>query len=484
MKVNEKEMVKVNRNTLWIIWGIFTIFAIYIACHHEPWYDEYHVWVMCKHLKMTWIWSHMTKEGHFVLWHYLIYPFVRIGCSFWCLQFVSVFLISVAVWVFLMKAPFGMVTKILVTFSYPVLYQFSIISRCYALIPILLFLTAWLYTIQNKNLFLYCFFVGLIAHTHAYMEGLVGALFLLFCYEQIYLPWKKKENLKKTLTAALITICVVFFAFLQVKGSLHYASEKLIDNKNNFQELIESLFFFTSHKFWLLGDWHLLFPRKILDSPLCVIAFFVLWGIIIYNLYVILWKYKENRQYFFVYVVAMGWQIWMALSVYGFGHQRIFLPVFVLIFILWLSYRYELKKNIATIIACLFLVTAGHYNIYRDIKEVFSEDTLLFNYVENNVKPGEKLYFTAYFLQCSESDLYYQYDIHFIGNQESYNVSSPKFMTEELLNQAFDECQATNTIYLFSDKKYENVVGAYKLTMLTNVGKYYIFKTDKVYQHQ
>lgn len=107
-----------------------------------------------------------------------------------------------------------------------------------------------------------------------------------------------------------------------------------------------------------------------------------------------------------------------------------------------------------------------------------NKDTPLFNYVEKNIKPGEKLYFTAYFIQGSEYDLYYNYDLHFMENPELSNVSSPQYLTESFLNQAFDECEATKMIYMFTDKKYANRMGLYRLSMLINVGKYYIYKIN------
>ena len=45
------EHSKNGKRLLWLIWGVFTILIIYIASQHEPWYDEYHVWAMCKHKK-------------------------------------------------------------------------------------------------------------------------------------------------------------------------------------------------------------------------------------------------------------------------------------------------------------------------------------------------------------------------------------------------------------------------------------------------
>lgn len=468
---------KNEKTILWLIWGVYTILIILIASQHEPWYDEYHVWAMCKHKKITWLWSSMMGEGHFILWHLLIYPFVKIGCSFWCLQLVGISLTSAAVWLLLMKAPFDLFSKVLITFSYSIMYLFPIVSRCYALIPLLLFLTAWLYTIQQKHIYLYCFFVGLIAHTHVYMEGLVGTLFILFCYEQIYIPHKRNEDVSKAIKAAFITIVVVLLAYLQVLGSLEYAKDNLTEKSNNIIEVFESIFLFTTSNnlFIIPGDWHQLFPQKIESSHLFQLIQLILWIVIFINIISIFISRKKNRKFILIYLGAIGWQVCFALTIYGFGHQRIFLPPLIFIYLLWISYNNKLRKSVLITITCLFLLTAGHKNIIKDIKDYYCEDTILQKYVEQNIPHGENLLFTSYYLKRCEEDLYYNYSIHFM--QDSWNVKSPDTITKDELEKAHKECGHTNTFYMFTDKMYQKNIGPYQLTLLTHIGKYYIYKT-------
>lgn len=463
---------------LWIIWCIFTLLTGYIASRHEPWFDEYHVWYMCKHLKLTWLWSSMMREGHFILWHLLVYPFVKIGCSYWCLQLVSVSLTSVAIWILLMKSPFDIISRFLITFSYPILYLFPVIARCYALVPLLLFITAWLYKIQHKHLYLYCSFVGLIAHTHAYMEGLVGTLFLLFCYEQIYLPYKKNNDVKKAIKAACVTVGIVLLAFFQVSGSLQFANDNMTDRNNNVKELFEGLFLFTTSKdlFIIPGNWHQLFPKFITSSIFYLLIYLSLWVVILYNYIIIFWKGSNNRKFILVFWGALLWQIWMALFVYGFGHQRLFLPMLILIQMLWISYNAKYIKNVLAIVVSLFILTAGHINITRDIDGLFCEDTKLQAFVEKNIPHGESLYFCAYFMKSVEMDLYRNYKIHF--TVDATNVTSPEHIDKSFLDKLFSDCNSPNTIYMFTDKIYQNSIGTYKLSLLTNVGKYYLYKTS------
>ncbi len=426
------------------IWLVYTIAISIISAYHEPWFDEYHVWFMCEKMKLTWLWSAMTREGHFMLWHLLIYPFVKLGCSFWCLQFVGVCLASIAAFILTFKAPFNLFTKVLILFSYPILFQFFVIARCYALIPAILFVIAWLHKAQNKHKFLYCFFIGLLAHTHAYMEGMVGGLFLLYCWDHIYKPYKKNINIKSSIYGALITIGVVFMAFIQVSGSLKFAQENITNKTNSILEVIESICLFrtTNYNFIIPGNWHQLFPDIIQYHPFIYIAYFSLWSIILFLLYFILWKEKENRKYMYLYLIAIAWQIYMAIAVYGFGLQRIFLPFLILIFILWISWKKEVRYHITLIIACLFLMTAGYRVILKDIKESFSNDISLYNYIENTINHKYPLY-------ISDCTIKYR-DIY--DNYEKIIEQSPDpiFPSETKLLDVMNKFNNCEQYYLFT----------------------------------
>lgn len=330
---------------------------------------------------------------------------------------------------------------------------------------------------STKALISLLFFIGLIAHTHAYMEGLVGALFILFCYEQIYSPYKRNEDISKAIKAAFITIGVVLLAYLQVSESLQYAKSNLIEKSNNIEEVFWGLFLFTtSNKLFIIpGNWHEVFPYNLLSSNFFLITLFVLWIVVFVNTIRIFIKYKSNRKFILVYLGAIGWQVFFALNIYGFGHQRIFLPPLIFVFLLWISYHYKMRKSVLINITCLFILTAGHKNIIQDINNFYCEDTVLQKYVEKNIPHGENLLFTSYYLKRGLEDLYYNYNLHFL--QDSWNVKSPKTIKDDELEKIYKECNQANTIYMFTDKMYQKYIGPYQLTMLAHIGKYYIYET-------
>ena len=120
----------------WLVWGLYTLITIIFAFRHEPWYDEYHAWGMVNQMDFVQLWKAMRIEGHFVLWHLCLWPFVKwFGMDWHCLYCVSVPLMSLAAWLLLFKVRFPFVGKLLVIFSAPFFYYYPVISRCYALIP-------------------------------------------------------------------------------------------------------------------------------------------------------------------------------------------------------------------------------------------------------------------------------------------------------------------------------------------------------------
>lgn len=378
-----------------IAWGSFSLIAIYIAFNHEPWYDEYLVWYMDKRMDLRELFKAMTHEGHFMLWHSLVYPFVKAGASFWCLQLVSCFLIISAGWLLMMKSPFDFLSRLLILFSYPFLYEFCAISRCYSLIPIILFCIAWLYKQKNRHMVLYCLSIGILSWTHVYMEGLVAALFLLLLYEDIFIPYKTDQRWPKdAVFGACIIIIFVAAAFIQVSGSLRYSHQALSNQTDSWASLYEKVFLQTYRipiKFITpilpAGGWFRLI--EVLTS----IANVTIWGLILFCLFKLA-NNKNNFKFVIVGFLSLAWQLLMGLKVWYWGHQRLFLPFLVLLFLLWLFDTKDKARHFSTIIIiCFFVLTSKYGRIYTDTRYLYSPDTSLLSFVENHIEKKKPLVF-------------------------------------------------------------------------------------------
>ena len=135
--INKIETWGNNRWILWGIWAAYTMLVVALCSIHEPWGDEHNVWSMVYRLSFSELWDAMRGEGHFCLWHLCVWPWVNLfGMDYHALFVASTILMSGAVWLLLFKLDFSFIGKLLIVFSAPFFYDFPVVSRCYALIPL------------------------------------------------------------------------------------------------------------------------------------------------------------------------------------------------------------------------------------------------------------------------------------------------------------------------------------------------------------
>lgn len=409
----------------WILWGVFTAVAILLAVRHEPWYDEYHVWFMCRDMSLPELWRAMTEEGHFIFWHLLIFPFVRLGCSYWCLQAVSVALVSAAAWLLVMRSPFTLPMQVLILFSYPMIYEFPVVARCYALIPLLLFAIATLYRQPGKNLWLYCFLIGLLAHTHVFMEGLVAALFLLYLYEEVYLPWKAGKPVRQRILPAVLIVVLVLLAFIQVTGSLDYGQTHFDNDRRGLMPTVRqlgagySLLFSTGMRLHMKdGDFRPILPWLILS----VVLLLTLLGM----LYRVFWKCRNNRKFALVLLAAIGWQVLFSILIYAFAFQRVYLPMLIVVFCLWCVYEKDLRKESLAVLLLFFLLTVRD-TPFSDLKNKLYPDLAIYEEVREKVEPGATIVIASEENPRYSSLLEGSYDVRWLKPGSGQALPNPPY---------------------------------------------------------
>ena len=160
--------LKTNKRN-WLLLAGYLVCVILLALIHEPWLDELHAWVMARDMSFSELWSAMKVEGHFCLWFWILMPFAKAGLGVYWLQIISIAFMLVAAWILVFKTDFSLIAKAAILLSFPMVYQFPVISRCYVLIPPILFGIALCYKNLGKNKWLFAVLVGMLAHTHVYM---------------------------------------------------------------------------------------------------------------------------------------------------------------------------------------------------------------------------------------------------------------------------------------------------------------------------
>ena len=362
MKANKEKIVLYSSFALYCIWTILS------AIRHEPNADEYHVWRMVHDLNFAELWQAMNIEGHFVLWHLLQWPFVKwLGMDYHCIYCVSVPLMMLAAWLLLFKLNFNIIGKLLILFSFPFCYHFPVVARCYALIPPILLGLAILYQ-QKRYPILYCVLLGLLANTHAYIEGLVAILWCLFVYNEVILKYKiDPKNAKRNAWTSLITIVFVVIAFAQVVGSLIAINEGWRPSGEGIQSAEDWFSIFNGG--YQFKSFYTIHRRFHIIPNLDVLATILAWVCVVIGTYNHIKLSKQTQwQMYAILFFGIAWQIYFACNIYGMNWQRIGMLYFVILFVLWISYEPQNRKwtNMA-LIAFWLLNTSSQYVMLKDL---------------------------------------------------------------------------------------------------------------------
>ena len=393
MKVNNWidriEAIGQSKWTQWCVWGLYTLLVIGLCAVHEPWADEHHVWSMVYHLSFPELWDAMRIEGHFCLWHLCVWPWVRIfGMDYHALYVVSTILMSGAVWLMLFRLDFSFIGKLFIIFSSPFFYYFPVIARCYVLIPPILVALAIVYQ-KQKNPFLYCFLMGLLAHTHAYMEGMVAVLWCLFVYYYVYIPYRNGESVKAKRNgwASLITVVLVMLAFVQIIGGIADAAtgtSVALKNVNSHEQWV--MYVYGHHHIQITTTLHrLIHLVPNIDLPITL----VLYVAIILLTYKVISSSAKRTECIWIIGIATIWQILFALNIYCMWYQRVYMLFFPLLYVLWIASvnNGRVKRYATWIVFCLWLLnTPAQYDIINDITGIYSYDVAAYEQVESHLK--------------------------------------------------------------------------------------------------
>ena len=401
-----------NRLAQWLIWGIYTLIIIVFAWQHEPLNDEYHVWGMVFQKSALGLFKAMRHEGHFCLWHFMQWPFVKwLGMDWRSLHVVSIPLMSLAVWLLLFRVEFPFIGKLLVIFSAPFFYYYPVVARCYALIPPILMGLSVLYQ-RKKHPILYCILLGLLANTHAYMEGLVAVLWCFFVWKHV---WKiRKTNpktAKRNALAATTTLVLVFFAFIQVAMGL-------LDMANGWRPggggpMKPEQWFQRFNYCYQIDICHHIknyvsasFPDFDLLLTLCGYVMVIILSHLVFQSY----DNKRRKESLVILFCALAWQVFFASNLYGPHRNMTLLLCFSLLAVWLFNYPFGKPKYICLTLFFLWLLhTSSSFDAIKDLwvtidpsvsiaKKIDSDmpddcDTLYINHwVINDLIPRKKVW--------------------------------------------------------------------------------------------
>ena len=373
----------------WLLLAGYLICAILLALIHEPWMDELHAWVMARDLSVVELWSSMREEGHFCLWYLILMPFAKAGLSVPWLQTIGITLMIVAGWLLVFKTEFSYLAKVTVLLSFPMIYTFPVIVRCYALIPPILFLIALVYRKLNEKKYLYAVLVGLLAHTHIYMEGMVLALFLVYIHDMILPKYRRKSLRMKDFYPPFVIVIFVLLAFLQVARNPFEPVYYYLGDTKMIPEVIKGLKPTVSDLF----KGYSILPFGLADTGLKEILVYTIAFIPMALLScVLLFNFSNSGR--LIAIMSIGWQVLISIFVFSFRVQRVYLPFIIILTIIIMEEKCA-EKSINGMVVCLCVlasISGYSYHLVKDISMSYASFKPLAEAIEKYVPKSEPVF--------------------------------------------------------------------------------------------
>ena len=315
---------------------IYVIALLYIIPKHEPWEDEAQAWLLARDSGLVeLLFKNIGYEGHPGLWHVILMIPSRL-LEYSSFGYISFFFSLIGVFLILYYSSFPLWVKLIIPFTYFIFYQYSVVARCYSLILPLLGFIALLYREKNNKIYLFVFFVSLLANVS--LHGFIIALALMFVhFVDVISFWKNidKADRKTQLFAFVIFAIVCLFVVLQVypPDDLYFSHKGFSFSFNHFLDL----------GLKIIGE---VFSGNLWLSYFVIVIFLI-------------WFYLQRQILFFVLSnIAM---LLLFSIYYNFWHQGVLYLIWI--FTLWLSFS-ENKGRLQSslfrkVIKILMLVSTG-----------------------------------------------------------------------------------------------------------------------------
>ena len=349
---------------------IFAILTFVTMINHELWRDEAQAWLVVRDLNLLGIIDHVKTEGHPLLWYAVLFPFAKMNVPVFSMQVVSFLLSLAAAFVFLFYSPFNKFTKTAVLFSSGFVYWYSVISRSYSLIPVLIFLCAIFYPKRFERPYIYTLLLILLSNTHVLMFGFCAAAAVFFVFEILM-------NKEKIIAPAIL-FCVNFFSIV-----LYLAAGR---NENALVQKFSSQADIAVNLYQTLIS---VFQNIFGNIPKFFCVLFLLFVIILITV-----LFKNDKKIFSAVTLGILFQFFVYRYIWVTSTEKAFLLLLILLFGCWAALnKQELSqkaKNLCSmIIAIFFLFTwpISFLTVKNDIKLDYSGSKKAAEFIKNNIPP-------------------------------------------------------------------------------------------------
>lgn len=190
----------------------FVVMAVIVAKAHEPWTDEAQSFLLARDNSVGEIIAWSKYEGTTPTWFMIVKLFLTLGGSYDTYFLLPLFftVIGLVIFEFKVRAPWYI--KLLLPFTYFILFQYTIVARSYCMVFPALMWIASVYSEREKKRVSYCLAVFFLMSICSFSMVIAGSLFLIDVLTVI----KEKKYSKKNIVCLAIIAIGLLITFLMI----------------------------------------------------------------------------------------------------------------------------------------------------------------------------------------------------------------------------------------------------------------------------
>lgn len=388
-----------------IILLLFVVLVTIVSLKHEYWADEANAWLIAADSSLVELFTkYLHTDGHPALFHLIIKVFQFFGLTYTNFRVISILFSSLGVAFFLFKSNYKWYLKALLPFTFFIFYQYTVVTRGYCLILLLLGLIANIWEKRKEKCVLFTILTILLLSLESYTFFVAGSIYLIYIIDYI----KEYRETKKHNRKLLICLGVLFLSFLLTTIYVMPRSH------NTFNPIVT--IYFISNSFMVSPN-----SSVILE----IIAVYII-------LFVLVFSIRKNKEKMIeAIIIIVPVLLFLTLKYCNLWHTGIFF--LVVLFIAWIHDYHKIKVfNIFLLFTCFIQIYWSISSSIYDYRESYSPAKEVADFVKTYDYKNMKIYgfefyesaINAYF----DENIFYNWndDIRFFywnENSNYYKVS-------------------------------------------------------------
>ena len=433
MKKKNNKFSKKHEYILYsIVLAVFLILSIIISLKHEYWADEANAWLIAADSSLLELFTtYMHTDGHPALFHIIIKTFQLFGLSYDNFRIISLIFSTLGVGFFLFKSKFKWYIKVLLPFTYYVFYQYTVITRGYCLVLLLLGIIAYLWDKRKDKYITFTILTILLLSLESYTFFIAGSIYLINIIEYIKDYLKTKKHNKKQ----LICLIVIFFAFLLTTLYVMPRSD------NTF--VTPLIIYFISNSFVTTFNSH--YILKIIAT---IIIVFIIMKLLL----------KKQEKILEAGILILPLILFMMFGYSNFWHNGLFF--LLIIFIGWIHNYQDIKLfNVFIVLVCIVQIPWSISSSIYEYKETYSPAKEVVEFIKEYDYKNMKIYGLEFY-ECAmnayfDENIFYNWnkDLRFFYWSEKSDFYNYKIDAKSLIKNDVDMIIVTPTYMKYDRDK-------------------------------